>query len=225
VQSYIRPFNVPPSTFVLLLFDATMLGGSEDGFCLTEDAIYWHNAWEEMRYFQKYSSITEIRVVDSKVIVNSREILGLGTMVPLVQKILFLLNGLYERHLNCGTQAAKPSDSEVQHFNGTCRNTTVGMQGALSLVFAPVTNAANNSLMNIGGFIELFGLGGSGQIEGTLNKTEILFASMDRPNGFRVEWSGTVTGKLVGGTYNVVPLNGGKRTVQSGTWQAEWFEK
>jgi hypothetical protein len=63
---------------VLLLYDATWLGGARNGMIFTADSIYWRiNSWTApRRYF--YSEIEEVtwirtRLVSSRLITNEKE--------------------------------------------------------------------------------------------------------------------------------------------------------
>jgi tetratricopeptide (TPR) repeat protein len=217
LQGYIKPFQVSPAESVLLLFDATLLGGCEDGFCLTEEAIYWHNAWEASRFYRIYSTIAEVKTDAGKVTLNGQGILGLGQCGPFLQTLLLRLRELF-RQSNSSKQVKREQNSHAHYFHGMCENANFGIRAPLSLRLELSGNRAS-------GLIELFGLGGSGEIEGALNGSEIHFASVDRPAGFKVEWTGTLTGKLIKGTYNVLDLKNRGGGVQGGMWQAEWSER
>jgi tetratricopeptide (TPR) repeat protein len=65
-QTYLSPRGLRDISKILLLYDNTLFGGAEDGFCLTSDELYWHNAWEAVTHSIYYSTIISTTVSPNK---------------------------------------------------------------------------------------------------------------------------------------------------------------
>jgi len=74
-QTYLSPKGLRDISKILLLYDDTFFGSAEDGFCLTSDELYWHNAWEADSHSIYYSTITSTTVsANNNLLVNCKKV-------------------------------------------------------------------------------------------------------------------------------------------------------
>lgn len=94
---YIAPFKKNPEPTVHLLFDDTFFGAADDGFCLTEDCIFWRQSSEMQVFFQPYANIQTVKSKDGGLTINGQLVVLSPQNASEFVRIIMALAQLHQR--------------------------------------------------------------------------------------------------------------------------------
>lgn len=103
---------------------------------------------------------------------------------------------------------------EGGHYSGSCTNLTVQKSARLDL------DLQTGPYGKVSGRLTITDdLTGSGPLAGRADGQSIQFTSVEINSGMKINWSGTIEGKTIKGSYTVAPLPERGIRVQTGVWQ------
>ncbi len=154
----------------------------------------------------------EIAVVSDRADTLTRELDRLNTQNKALDQRVVLLEGRIE------TLAAPPipASQMAGTWGGTATNETYGIASDMVLVLAVDLSQTLTGGVTITGKLE-----GSGVVSGQVQGNRVAFSS--KGDTFATDWTGTLTGDTLAGTYDV-PKVGAKRP-QHGTWSVTLLKR